>query len=336
MPDLLALSGADRQEALAAAADALGRPPHLLEKDVLVVWALRHLFSGPHAAHLVFKGGTSLSKAHAVIQRFSEDVDLTYDIRAIAPDLVGEAGSALPRSRSQSKTWTREINARLARLIANEIQPQLATALHDAGVPATARQDHEHPDRVYIEYEPAFSGTGYTPPAVLLEFGARSTGEPSTVHHIVCDAAAANLPGVEFPEADATCMTAERTFWEKATAVHVYCLTGRFRGGPRFARHWYDLTRLDLAGYADKAFADQDLARAVADHKSLFFTEPGVDYHAAIGTGLRLVPDADAIDALHKDYESMTMAGMFVGEADAFDTLMAQCAALEAKAKLTT
>jgi len=39
---------------------------------------------------LVFKGGTSLSKAYGVIRRFSEDVDLTYDIRAIASDLVGD------------------------------------------------------------------------------------------------------------------------------------------------------------------------------------------------------------------------------------------------------
>jgi predicted nucleotidyltransferase component of viral defense system len=62
-----------------------------LKKISGFVWSLRDLFDCPHAGHLVFKGGTSLSKAYGVIHRFLEDVDLTYDIRAIAGDLVGGA-----------------------------------------------------------------------------------------------------------------------------------------------------------------------------------------------------------------------------------------------------
>jgi hypothetical protein len=60
-----------------------------------LVWTLRHLFTGPYAGYLVFKGGTSLSKGYGVIRRFSEDVDLTYDIREIAGDLVGHAEAPL-------------------------------------------------------------------------------------------------------------------------------------------------------------------------------------------------------------------------------------------------
>ena len=58
------------------------------------------------ALQVNFKGGTSLSKAYHVIRRFSEDVDLTYDIRAIAPDLVGENGEAQPKNRSEEKRWS--------------------------------------------------------------------------------------------------------------------------------------------------------------------------------------------------------------------------------------
>ncbi|WP_210416091.1 nucleotidyl transferase AbiEii/AbiGii toxin family protein [Brevundimonas sp. SGAir0440] len=71
----LQLSAEDRIEALATAAAESGRPAHLLEKDVWVVWALRALFEAPLGEALVFKGGTSLSKAYDVIQRFSEDID---------------------------------------------------------------------------------------------------------------------------------------------------------------------------------------------------------------------------------------------------------------------
>lgn len=96
----------DRREALGVAADRSGRPAHLLEKDVWVVWALATLYGSALGEHLVFKGGTSLSKSYQVIRRFSEDVDLTYDIRAIAPDLVGENGEALPKTRSEEKRWS--------------------------------------------------------------------------------------------------------------------------------------------------------------------------------------------------------------------------------------
>jgi predicted nucleotidyltransferase component of viral defense system len=64
-----------------------------------VVWALATLYGSPLGEHLAFKGGTSLSKA----RRCSEDVDLTYDIRAIALDLVGVDSEALPKTRSEEK-----------------------------------------------------------------------------------------------------------------------------------------------------------------------------------------------------------------------------------------
>lgn len=85
----------------------------------------------------------------------------------------------------------------------------------------------------------------------MLEYGARSTGEPSQIHDVVCDAAA-YLKELEFPTAQPRTMKAERTFWEKATAIHVFCVQGKLRG-ERFARHWHDLVRLDDAGIAEVA-----------------------------------------------------------------------------------
>ena len=143
MPDFLEVPREDQREALLVAAERSGRPLHLLEKDVWVVWALNHLFTGPYAKHLVFKGGTSLSKAYGVIHRFSEDVDLTYDIRAIAPDLVGKSESPWPTTRSQEKKWSKAIRQRLAELVASELLPEIAKALQAQGLPATARAEGE-------------------------------------------------------------------------------------------------------------------------------------------------------------------------------------------------
>ena len=55
MTEFFHLSTAERLEALDVAADTSGRLPHLLEKDIWVVWSLQHLFAGPYAEHLVFK-----------------------------------------------------------------------------------------------------------------------------------------------------------------------------------------------------------------------------------------------------------------------------------------
>jgi hypothetical protein len=93
---------------------------------VWVVWALATLYAAPLGEHLVFKGGTSLSKAYQVIRRFSEDVDLTYDIRAIAPDLVGDNGEGLPKTRSEEKRWSSEVRRRLPAWVAETVQPVIA------------------------------------------------------------------------------------------------------------------------------------------------------------------------------------------------------------------
>ncbi len=103
------LSPDDQREALEYAREQSGRPVHLLEKDIWVVWTLHALFASQLAADLTFKGGTSLSKAYKIIDRFSEDIDLTYDIRKLIPDRVGE-GEGLPpprRTRRDQPSWPR-------------------------------------------------------------------------------------------------------------------------------------------------------------------------------------------------------------------------------------
>ena len=332
MPEFFTLPRDDQREALLAAAARSGRPPHLLEKDVWVVWALQHLFAGPHARHLVFKGGTSLSKAYGVIRRFSEDVDLTYDIRAIAPDLIAQAESPWPTSRSQEKKWSKEIRQRLAAIVKERLAPELAEALADQGLAAKARAQGE---QVFIDYEAMGQGTGYVRPSVLLEFGARSTGEPNEQRRVLCDAAQ-HLPDVSFPAAAPQVMRPERTFWEKATAIHVFCAQGSFRGGARFARHWHDVTRLDAAGFVDSAAADRALAEEVATHKSIFFAESTpngtpIDYRAAVTGALMLAPSGEARQTLAEDYQRMVEDGLLLDDAEPFDVLLQRCQALALK-----
>ena len=126
------LSPDDRRDALEVAERSGNHKAHLLEKDVWLVATLGILFEAPFAENLTFKGGTSLSKVWRVSRRFSEDIDITYDIRAFAPDLVSGAGDeALPPTRSPEKRWTRAIPARLAEWVRDEACPNVEEGLSD-------------------------------------------------------------------------------------------------------------------------------------------------------------------------------------------------------------
>lgn len=327
------LSVADRRDALQVAERGASHKAHLLEKDIWVVAALGVLFEAPFAEHLTFKGGTSLSKVWRAIRRFSEDVDVTYDIRAFAPDLVADAGDeALPPTRSQEKRWTRAIRARLAEWVRDQALPTIEEGLARAGFVAEVRADA---DRLYLQYEPLFEETGFVRPEVKLEFGARSTGEPHVIRPVACDAAV-RLYDLAFPEALPTVMIAERTFWEKATAIHVYCRQQR-RRGKHLSRHWHDLARLDDADIVASALADRQLAISVARHKAMFLRENDIhgariDYLAAVSGGLQLVPSDAAHAVLADDYAKMLADGMLLGDNEPFDAQMNRCAEIEMRA----
>lgn len=332
--DYLTLSREDRLEALGVAATESGRPVHLLEKDIWVVWAIDGLFSSEFGEHLVFKGGTSLSKAYAVIGRFSEDIDVTYDVRELIPELVRE-GAPISRSNSQAKKWRDAIDEKLAAWVKDEALPVINKHVEATAVDVTVTAEGTN---IYIDYDPLAKGKGYVAPRVTIEFGARSTGEPCEERAIACDAAP-HLPDLEFPTAKPKAMLPKRTFWEKATAVHVYC-----RGDTlddRYARHWHDLVRLDDASFAQAAFDDRPLANEVAEFKAKFFRAKDtsgnqIDYAAAVSGGLQLVPGAEALKTLEADYKKMADDGILLDDAEPFADLIKRCADLEKRANAKT
>lgn len=324
----LALTKEEQGEVLEQAREKTGRPTHLLEKDVWVVWTLGALFESALATDLTFKGGTSLSKAYKIIDRFSEDLDLTYDIRKLIADLTG-GEEFLPASRSQAGKWTKAVRDRLPEWITGEVQPILQKALELAKLDAVLEIAGAEHDKLLLHYPAVKQGTGYVAPVVTLEFGGRATGEPHAVVPVVCDMDG-QVDGVTFPTASPLVMSVARTFWEKATATHVYCAQGRIRG-ERYARHWHDLAAIMRSSHFRAAVEDRAVARAVANHKSHFFSEKDVngkviDYFAAVEGGLQIVPDGATREALASDYAKMLEDQVMVGDALPFDELMKACA----------
>jgi hypothetical protein len=144
---------------------------------------------------------------------------------------------------------------------------------------------------------------------------------------------AAHIEGVDFPVAQPLVMAAERTFWEKATAAHVYCLQGRLRG-ERYSRHWYDLAALARSQLFKSAVDDHALAMQVAKHKSMFFAEKDlagqwIDYLQAVSGSLRLVPQGASLAALEGDYTAMLEDGLLCLHQPNFTNLLQSCRAIE-------
>ncbi len=237
----------------------------------------------------------------------------------------------IPATNSQADKWTKAARAKLAEWVRQKALPVLQEHAKATGVDVSFRVDDA---TIYVDYDPLAQGTGYSPLWVKLEFGARSTGEPAEIRPITCDAAN-HLPDLEFPTADPRIMLPKRTFWEKATAIHVFCAQGI--EGDRISRHWHDLVRLDDKGFAQAAFDDQTLAKEVADWKSKFFRMKDsdgnpIDYLAAVSGNLLLVPDEKVRKELEADYKKMAEDGILLGDVESFEELMKRCEALQQRA----
>jgi len=325
------LNTADQSEALEIASAQTGRPAHLLEKDIWIVWVLSAIYNPALCEHLTFKGGTSLSKVYKIIDRFSEDIDLTYDIRALVPDLLHQ-GNPIPVSPSQEKKISNTVKNRLPLWIQSEVIPIIEAALKKSKLDASFSMAGKENEKLIISYPALKTGTGYAKASIQLEFGARATGEPNDFYDVSCDIES-RIPGVIFPTARPLVMKAERTFWEKATAAHVFCKQGRLRGD-RYARHWYDLAAIAKTPYYDLAILDRQLAQKVAEHKTLFFSEKDnkgtkINYHLAVNGKIQLVPEGDSLEALKQDYAAMLEDGLLALHQQSFAALMTTCNAIE-------
>jgi hypothetical protein len=96
--------------------------PVILEKDFWVCWLLGILFRSPFAGSLVFKGGTSLSKVFGVIERFSEDIDLSLSPAFLQ---LPEAGT----SRNQANKWMTMAEAVCGTAVRDRIAPAMEKAV---------------------------------------------------------------------------------------------------------------------------------------------------------------------------------------------------------------
>lgn len=326
----------DRAELFLETAARMGPAPAIIEKDFWVCWTLSRLFAVPaRQPAMLFKGGTSLSKAYGAIQRFSEDIDLSLDRHDLG--FTGGRDPELATGRKATKRLLEELQQACTRYLADELVPvtvrDFETVLGPVGSTWSLDPDPDDPQTILFTYPPSLAAElgGYVRPVVRLEFGARSDLWPAT------DAEIRPYAAEYFPEAfegTPACtvhvLEAKCTFWEKATLLHAeYHRTTVRPTAERLSRHYYDLAQLSqLPIYAD-ALADKDLLIRVAEHKDRFFPVGWARYGEARPGTLRLVPHPELRAMLEADYEAMQE--MIFGEPPSFAAILERLTAMEAE-----
>lgn len=320
----------DQAELLQSLAPVMGRRADILEKDIWLCQVLNILFQLPCRKPMAFKGGTSLSKVYKAIDRFSEDIDVTVDYRSLvadAPELESIA------SNSQRSKLSDALRAALTTHVIDEVAPALRAALASAlPTQPTSIEVNDDAEKLWVFYPSAVENTdSYVRPGILIEFGGRNSTLPQSLLSITPDIAE-HVPDLALPTAQVSVLSAARTFWEKATLIHVECHRPSLRpGAERLSRHWYDLARLADHEVGQQALGDFALLRDVLRIKETFYRSGFSHYDRCLAGGLRLIPDEQLLVALRQDYQAMLAAQMFYGDTLIFETIVERLQRLEAE-----
>lgn len=322
-----ALSMYEQAELLQASAALSGKRAEILEKDIWLCLVLGILFNLPCRKPMAFKGGTSLSKVYQAIERFSEDIDITIDYRA----LIENPPNLSTLSNTKRNQLSKTLKSLLTEHIFNEVAPALQTALSQIKpndeISIEVSNDGE---KLWVYYPSAVENKdNYLRSSILIEFGGRNDPLPQEILTITPDLST-HITELTFPAAQVTVLSPMRTFWEKATLIHVECHRPQQPlGAERMSRHWYDLARLADHEIGDTALADLELLKNVLSIKETFFRASYSNYDKCMTGALQLIPEQSFLDALNKDYQAMLSAQMFYGDTLSFSTIIDRLSKLE-------
>lgn len=294
-----------------------GIASYAVEKDWWVVQILSAIFEMEVGKYLIFKGGTSLSKAWGLIERFSEDIDLAFDRHYLGFDDE--------LTRSSIKT----LRKKAGKYISEVFSPELEAKLKEKGLADISLNYIEQeasdadPAKVEIHYPNVIEYPGYIQPMVLLEISSSSLKKPNKVqtfyslldeHYLESSFAGDQI--------DVPTATPERTFLEKIFLLHeeFHRPHDKIRVD-RQSRHLYDVYQLIKSDYAIEAISNKELYETIVKHRQTFFHMGGIDYNLHQPQTVNPVPIPEFINAWMADYNTM-QEQMIYGDTPSFDQMI--------------
>ena len=330
MRKIATIPARDREALFRNTAAKMGMREAIIEKDFWVCYMLDYLFHRcAWKDNLAFKGGTSLSKAYGLIERFSEDIDLILDWRVLGYG-VNEPWEA--RSNTKQDIFNKEANAKAEAFLRDIFLPAVAADLSaELGADVKCLIDPGDAQTVKIVYPNSFTDVSILQ-EIRLEIGALAAWTPAKTANITPYAAEQYGRVFEQPSTTVLTVLPERTFWEKVTILHREAFREESRPLPaRYSRHYYDLYCMAKSPVKDRALHDTALLARVVAFKDKFYRCPWARYDLAKPGTMRLMPPAYHIPKLKEDYEHMR--NMIFGEKPDFDKILNDIAQLEKEIK---
>lgn len=287
-----------------------------IEKDWWVTMTLRALFACECSNHIVFKGGTSLSKAWNLIERFSEDIDIAIDRKFFGFE------------EELKKKQINNLRRASCSYIKDKLQNELNQTLQNNGIVGyslfvpESEDTTKDPQTIEIHFKSLFT-PDYIRDKVVIEIGARSLVEPSEniqLRSILAD----YYPKANYADDYFTVPTVipQRTFLEKAFLLHE-----EFQKPPekirvdRMTRHIYDLEKMMDTDFAESALNNKDLYNIIVQHRRTLTAMKEVDYSTHVPEKINFVPPIFILDSWRRDYEIM-QSGMIYGQSLPFGQLI--------------
>ncbi len=294
-------------------------PPQAIEKDAWVTLMLRMIFTSELAPHFIFKGGTSLSKAFNLIERFSEDLDLGID-----RSYLGFEGEL-------SKGEIRKLRRACHSFVSQELTDLLQNQLNDYGIAAglveilveNERISDQDPETIQVNYQSVFDEKTYLPQRVLIEVSARSLREPFQNVKIksLIDL---QYPGMDFvePEFEVQATNVQKTFLEKLILLHEeFQKPSEKIRHLRMSRHFYNLGQILNTEFGQDALKDRELFQSIIEHRRALTPVKTTDYDTLSLETLKITPPAEQLKNYKSDYKEMQNS-MIHGDSQEFDTLL--------------
>ena len=326
----------EQRDVFEAAASRLDTLPSHVEKDFWVCLVLDLVFGGLPESHpcRFFKGGTSLSKAFGLIERFSEDIDLVLDRHDL-----GFAGNRDPFpptdiTNRKRRSLLEELRSRCSSYVGGELQTALTRLAAEVaeGVSVSLDPDDTDLQTLLIAYPTLYPrGQSYVSPTVKIEAGARSATEPNVLRRIT-PFIALELGDMALESGEIRVISGARTYWEKLLILHgCYCGFRDQKRLPqdkdRISRHYYDAAKLTASDVGASALARRDILDSVRNHNLAAFRQAWKRFEEAVPGSLKLVPDGELRTVIERDYRAM--GSMILGDAPDFEWIMNQLGSVE-------
>jgi len=318
------LNDASRLTSINEASRISGISAKAIEKDWWVTLSLKLVFNMPYAKHFAFKGGTSLSKGWQLIDRFSEDIDIS-----LSSEAFGIAYAEKP-----SKTFVEQLRRAGCSFTSNEIMEALKSEFGNAQVPENlysieaesipADMPDTDPQTLYVNFVSLFDPNPYLPDRVKIEFSIRSLKEPS-IPRRMRSMLVTHFPNDNYAEENCEVLTLkpQRTLIEKMLLLHEEYNrdeSAKMRT-ERMSRHYYDLFQLSRQGFASETLRDNEFIEEIIEHRKYYSRIKRFDYNTLKRGNIRIIPRDEILTELKQDYETMR-AEMIYGNPPTFEEIV--------------